>query len=80
VVKLLIGLAQNAARALHVAPEELNATVADVNGEPAVLFWVRDQLDTVLVCAAVEDRVGAIRAIRNPDKLAYIQRQLRNDI
>ncbi len=77
VAKLLVGLARNLERALHAAFAELRFAMADINSEPAVLLWVRERLDTVFVYSIVDDRVAAIRAIRNPDKLAYIQRQLR---
>ena len=76
VTKLLIKLAENATRAVQAAEHELRLNVAEVNGEPAVLFWVRDRLDTVFVCSLGDEQISAIHAIRNPDKLAYIQRQL----
>jgi RNA polymerase sigma-70 factor (ECF subfamily) len=76
VAKLLIGLARNIERTLNTAFADLRFDLADVNGEAAVLLWVRERLDTVFVYSAIDDRVTAIRAIRNPDKLAYIQRQL----
>jgi RNA polymerase sigma-70 factor (ECF subfamily) len=76
VAKLIVGLASKATRLLGVPADDLHATIAEVNGEPAVLFLVGDRLDTVFVCAVVGDQIDAIQAIRNPDKLAYIQRQL----
>jgi hypothetical protein len=33
-------------------------------------------LETVFVYSIVDDRVTAIRALRNPEKLVYIRRQL----
>jgi RNA polymerase sigma-70 factor (ECF subfamily) len=78
VAKLLVGIARNGPRAVHAVPEELRIGVDDVNGEPALLLWVRERLDTIFVYSIIEDQVVAIRAIRNPDKLAYIERQLRD--
>jgi RNA polymerase sigma-70 factor, ECF subfamily len=76
VTKIVVKLAENAHRAVHAAEHELRLAVADVNGEPAVLFWVRDRLDTVFIFALDDERITTIHAIRNPDKLVYIQRQL----
>ncbi|HJZ48705.1 MAG TPA: RNA polymerase sigma-70 factor [Roseiflexaceae bacterium] len=76
VANLLIGLARNGPRAVHAGWEDIRIGMADVNGEPALLLWVRERLDTLFVFSIVDDQFAAIRAIRNPDKLAYIQRQL----
>lgn len=54
----------------------IRQTLANVNGEPGVLYWIHDQLDTVLICSVAGDQIVSIRLIRNPDKLAYLQRQL----
>jgi RNA polymerase sigma-70 factor (TIGR02957 family) len=44
-----------------------------INGESAILLYLRDALDTVLVFSTDDARVTAIRAIRNPDKLAWLR-------
>jgi RNA polymerase sigma-70 factor (ECF subfamily) len=49
VAKLLLGLARTGQRAVHAAPEELRIDVDDVNGEPALLLWVRARLDTIFI-------------------------------
>lgn len=54
----------------------LRQTVTIVNGEPAILSWVRDELDTVLICTVEDGRIAAIYLIRNPDKLVFLRRQL----
>jgi RNA polymerase sigma-70 factor (ECF subfamily) len=54
----------------------LRHVVTNVNGEPAILSWVRDELDTVLICSVEHDQITTIRLIRNPDKLAFLRRQL----
>src|SRR5262249_40700402 len=77
VAKVLIGLARNVERALHTAFTNLRFESAEVNAETALLLWVDERLDTVFVYSVVDDQVAAIRALRNPEKLAYIQRQLR---
>lgn len=77
VAKLLIGLVRAAERVLQSAFTDLRFDMTEVNGEPAVLLWLRDHLDTVFVYSLVDDQVAEIRALRNPDKLTYILRQLR---
>jgi RNA polymerase sigma-70 factor (ECF subfamily) len=77
VARLLVGFIRSAERALNITFADLRFDMTEVNGEPAVLLWLQDHLETVFVYSLVDDRVTAIRALRNPDKLAYIQRQLR---
>jgi RNA polymerase sigma-70 factor (ECF subfamily) len=77
VAKLLVGLARGVERALHITFSDLRFDITEVNGEPAVLLWVQEHLDTVFVYSLVEGQVTAIRALRNPDKLAFILGQLR---
>jgi RNA polymerase sigma-70 factor (ECF subfamily) len=76
VAKLLIKLAANAPRLIQAAEHELRLNVTEVNGEPAMMFWVGDRLDTVFIFSLGDEQIRAIHAIRNPDKLVYIQRQL----
>jgi RNA polymerase sigma-70 factor (ECF subfamily) len=77
--KLMIGLGKNAGRAAQAEANELPTIIAAVNGEPAVLFYSHGQLDTVFVCSFASGQIAAIHAIRNPDKLAFIKRQLQPD-
>jgi RNA polymerase sigma-70 factor (TIGR02957 family) len=51
--------------------------VTNVNHEPAVLFWVDDALDRVFVLSVDGGTIGSLRIVRNPDKLAYIAREMR---
>ncbi|HET9224402.1 MAG TPA: RNA polymerase sigma-70 factor [Roseiflexaceae bacterium] len=78
VAKVVIGLARTVERALHTTFTSLRFDSAEVNGEAALLLWVDDHLDTVFVYSVVDDQVAAIRALRNPEKLAYILGQLRS--
>lgn len=50
--------------------------VAEVNGEPAIVLWLSDRLDSVTVCSLGDGQITALRLVRNPEKLAYIARQL----
>lgn len=51
--------------------------IASVNGEPGVLFFQDGQLETVAVFEIESGRVAALRFVRNPDKLAHLQRRPR---
>jgi RNA polymerase sigma-70 factor (ECF subfamily) len=77
VARLLIGLVRSVERALQIAFADLRFDLAEVNGEPAMLLWVQDRLETIFVYSLVDDQVTAILALRNPDKLAYRLGQLR---
>jgi RNA polymerase sigma-70 factor, ECF subfamily len=55
---------------------QASATVDEVNGEPAILLRVAGKLDGVFVISIEDDLVHGLRVIRNPDKLAFIDRQL----
>ena len=74
VEKLLDGLIRVAGRIFGNA--RLALTMATVNGEPAVLAWVEDRLETVFVCSVAGDRIDRVYALRNPDKLRHLQRHL----
>jgi RNA polymerase sigma-70 factor, ECF subfamily len=58
------------------SPRPLTYTLDEVNGEPAVLFWDEGRLAGVLTLALSDAGVQEIYALLNPDKLAYLQRQL----
>ncbi|CAN5519713.1 RNA polymerase sigma-70 factor [soil metagenome] len=55
------------------ARQGLSVEVVEVNSEPAI--WVRDgtRTDSLLVLEVSEDRITAIRGVRNPEKLASFQ-------
>jgi RNA polymerase sigma-70 factor (ECF subfamily) len=75
VTSLLIGIRRTAA-ATGIPIDRVTLTVFDVNHEPAVLIRIDDRLDSVYACDVAEGRIAAIRVVRNPDKLAFIERQL----
>jgi RNA polymerase sigma-70 factor (TIGR02957 family) len=74
VLNLLLGINRVAA-AQGVLPE-VSVKVIDVNFEPALAIRVRGRLDSIYALEIGEGAIHAIRAIRNPDKLAFIERQL----
>jgi RNA polymerase sigma-70 factor (TIGR02957 family) len=74
VLKLLVGI-QRSGVATGVA-SQAELTIMDVNSEPALVLRIGGKLDGVFVLAIEADKVAGIRVIRNPDKLAYLERQL----
>ena len=76
VAKTLAAFDAKIRRAVADTANELRVVSTVVNGEPAVLVWIGKRLDTVLVISVVEERIGAIRVIRNPDKLVYLAHQV----
>src|SRR5882757_5038079 len=75
VVSLLMGF-RRTAPAIGVPLESVALDIVEVNGEPAVLLRVDGRLDGVYVMAVEEGAITAIRVVRNPDKLTYIEHQL----
>lgn len=78
VVRLSVGLMHKAAQLLAAQPAagELALTIEQVNGGPAMLIWIGAALDTLLTFTIAREQIVGIQLVRNPDKLAYIQRQL----
>jgi RNA polymerase sigma-70 factor (ECF subfamily) len=75
VVSLLLGF-RRTAPAIGVPLESVALDIVEVNGEPAVLLRVAGRLDGVYVMAVEDGAITAIRVVRNPDKLTYIEHQL----
>jgi RNA polymerase sigma-70 factor (ECF subfamily) len=72
-MKFLLGLYRTAFS--RVGPEG-SLEVAEVNQEPAFVFRLAGELDSVYVISIDEGVITGVRIIRNPDKLAYIDQQL----
>ena len=75
VVNMLVGFRRTAA-ASGVALDSVALDIAEVNGEPAVVLRVGGRLDGVYVMSVEDGAITAIRVMRNPDKLTYIDHQL----
>jgi RNA polymerase sigma-70 factor (ECF subfamily) len=75
VIKLLLGI-RRTAPAAGVPLDSIALDIAEVNGEHALLLRVDGRLDGVYVMTVEDDAIAAIRVVRNPDKLTYIDRQL----
>jgi RNA polymerase sigma-70 factor, ECF subfamily len=78
VMKMLRSISRTAQQLERENPGSTQATIASVNGEPAMLAWIGDRLETVFMFHFDGDKIGSIWAIRNPDKLAYLLNQLSN--
>jgi RNA polymerase sigma factor (sigma-70 family) len=73
VLNFLVGVYRTAANSGRAA--QITRRMAEVNGEPALLIGVAGELQSVFVFSVDGDAVSHIRVIRNPDKLAFIDRQ-----
>jgi len=62
---------------LRKAPPGMSATVEEVNGMPAILLWTVGILTSVTLLHLADGHVRRIFAVLNPDKLAYLERQIR---
>lgn len=70
IARLFIGLAHTG------QPPGATMQPAEINHEAGFLAWRDGRLESVWVFSTDNDRITAIRAIRNPAKLQYISRQL----
>jgi hypothetical protein len=55
---------------------DLLLRIEDVNCEPALIIRVGARLESIFVFSIDGDTVSGIRVVRNPDKLAHIDRRL----
>lgn len=74
VLNFLVGLHRIAERAGWISRASLR--IEDVNAEPALILRLDGRLESLFVFSIDDEAITAIRVVRNPDKLAYIERQL----
>ena len=74
VLNFLLGL-HRIAQASSVT-RDVSLRIENVNSEPALVVRVGPRLESIFVFSIDDDTVSAIRVVRNPDKLAHIDRQL----
>jgi len=60
----------------HKMQRPLTFSQAEINGSPALLFWDEDNLAGVLSLTLSATGIQEIYALLNPEKLAYLQKQL----
>ena len=75
VVKLLLGIVRTAPAA-GVALSSVSLDIVEVNDEPAIVMRVAGTIEAVYVPTVEDGAISALRIVRNPDKLAYLRRQL----
>ena len=69
VVRLLLGVTRK-------LPPGLSASMEEVNGAPALLAWNGSRLEFVSMVDVSDHHIQNLYVVRNPDKLAFLQRQL----
>jgi RNA polymerase sigma-70 factor (ECF subfamily) len=74
VTALLVGIHRTAQVAGAMPDVSLN--IEDVNAEPALVVRVGARLESLFVFETDGDTITGIRVVRNPDKLARLDRQL----
>ena len=75
VLKFLVGLHRSGQATGLSARATFQAT--EVNAEPALVLFIDGVIDGVFVLSFEDEDILGIRVIRNPDKLAFLDRQLR---
>src|SRR6266849_4306027 len=60
----------------HKNQRPLTSTLAEINGSPAILFWDEGSLAVVISLTVSAVGIQEIYALLNPEKLAYLQKQL----
>lgn len=56
--------------------QPLTFALAEINGSPALLFWIEGSLAVVISLTLSTVGIQEIYALLNPEKLAYLQKQL----
>ena len=74
VLNFLVGLHRTAQTAGVV--RDVSLGIEDVNSEPALVVRVGQRLESIFVLSIDDHTISGIRVVRNPDKLAHIDRQL----
>jgi RNA polymerase sigma-70 factor (TIGR02957 family) len=70
----LIGLHRTASAAGMT--HEVSLRIEDVNAEPALVVRTGQRLESIFVFSIEDGTIAGIRVVRNPDKLAHIDREL----
>jgi RNA polymerase sigma-70 factor (ECF subfamily) len=75
VVHLLLGI-RRTAPATGTPLETVSLDIVEVNREPAMALRVSGRLDSIYAFAIEDGTITALRIVRNPDKLRFVERQL----
>lgn len=74
VLNFLLGLHRTARASID--PRDITLQIEEVNAEPALVIRVGGRLESIFVFSIDGETVSAVRVVRNPDKLAHIDRRL----
>ena len=74
VLKFLVGLHRIGETTGRIRDASL--TIEDINSEPALVLRMGGQMESIFVLSIDNGAISGIRVVRNPDKLARIDRQL----
>ncbi len=74
VLTFLIGLRRTAQTAGLI--RDVSLRIEEVNSEPALIVRIGPRLESIFVLSIDDGAISGIRVVRNPDKLAHIDRQL----
>ena len=74
VLSFLIGLRRTAQTAGLI--RDVSLRIEEVNSEPALIVRIGPRLESIFVLSIDDGAISGIRVVRNPDKLAHIDRQL----
>jgi len=69
VTRLCLGL-------VHKLRPTVSITIEEINGSPAALIWDAESLLFVAAFNVVNEQIQGLYGVLNPNKLAYLQRQL----
>jgi RNA polymerase sigma-70 factor (ECF subfamily) len=75
VVQVLVGI-RRTAPSIGIALDAVTIDEVEVNHEPALVLRVSGRIDSVYTLSIEDDAIAAIRIVRNPDKLRFLERQL----
>jgi RNA polymerase sigma-70 factor (ECF subfamily) len=76
VVTVLVGIRRTGPKSAGVPLEAVSLDVIDINGEPAMVVRIAGHVDSVYTFTVDAGAIAAIRIVRNPDKLRFLERQL----
>jgi hypothetical protein len=74
---VLVGI-RRTAPAIGIPLDAVTIDVVEVNHEPALVLRVAGRIDSVYTLTIEDDAIAAVRIVRNPDKLRFLDRQLTN--
>jgi RNA polymerase sigma-70 factor (ECF subfamily) len=75
VVQVLVGIRRTAPSS-GIPLDAVTVDVVEVNHDPALVLRVAGRIDSVYTLSIEDDAIAAIRIVRNPDKLRFLDRQL----